>query len=187
MTSFEISAGSTSRWTTFASGAKVESLPVTRSSKRAPSAMSEVGVLDGVVREARAVHAEHAEALRVRLREGALAVERRHHRRAQELAEREDLLVRVGRPHAAAQVDDRARGGADEQRGVLEPRLLADRRVVAGDVHGLRVLELELGVEDVLRDVHQHRPGAAGPRDVEGLLHDARDVARRRSRASCAS
>ena len=40
VTSLEISAGSTSRWTILASGAKVESLPVTRSSKRAPRAMS---------------------------------------------------------------------------------------------------------------------------------------------------
>ncbi len=36
--SLEISAGSMSRWTTVAPGAKAESLPVTRSSKRAPIA-----------------------------------------------------------------------------------------------------------------------------------------------------
>ncbi len=40
VTSLEISAGSMSRWTILASGAKAESLPVTRSSKRAPSATS---------------------------------------------------------------------------------------------------------------------------------------------------
>ena len=39
VTSLLISAGSTSMWTILASGAKADSLPVTRSSKRAPSAM----------------------------------------------------------------------------------------------------------------------------------------------------
>ena len=38
--SFPISAASTSRWTTVAPGANAESLPVTRSSKRAPTATS---------------------------------------------------------------------------------------------------------------------------------------------------
>ena len=37
-TFFEISAGSTSMWMNFARGANSESLPVTRSSKRAPIA-----------------------------------------------------------------------------------------------------------------------------------------------------
>ena len=101
-----------------------------------------------------------------------------HHRRADELGELEDLLVRVRDADAAAEVDDRARRAADEQRGVLEARLLADRRVVAGDVDRLRVaVPLDLGVEDVLRDVDEHRAGAAGPRDVERLLHHARDLA----------
>ena len=43
-------------------GAYVSSLPVTRSSKRMPSAIEQIGLLDGVVDPRLAVHAHHAEA-----------------------------------------------------------------------------------------------------------------------------
>jgi len=143
-----------------------------------PERDDEVRVLDRVVGVARAVHAEHAEARRVRLGEGALPVQRRHHRRADELAELEHLGERVAGPHATAEVDDRARGGADERGRLGEPRLLLQLRHVPGDVNQVRVLEVEAHVEHVLRNVDVHRARTAGPRQVEGLLHHARDVLR---------
>ena len=70
-TFFEISAGSMSMWMNFARGANSDSLPVIRSSKRAPIAHDQVGLVHRVVGGARAVHAEHPEPLVVRRREGA--------------------------------------------------------------------------------------------------------------------
>ena len=59
-TFLEISAGSTSMWMNFARGANSDSLPVMRSSKRAPIGDDQVRLVHRVVRGARAVHAEHA-------------------------------------------------------------------------------------------------------------------------------
>ena len=61
-TFLEISAGSMSMWMNFARGANSESLPVIRSSKRAPIGDDQVGLVHRVVGGPRAVHAEHARA-----------------------------------------------------------------------------------------------------------------------------
>ena len=64
-----ISAGSMSMWITFAPGANASSLPVTRSSKRAPHGDQQVGPVHRPVRGLRAVHAGQADAERVRVGE----------------------------------------------------------------------------------------------------------------------
>ena len=75
--SFPISAASTSRWTTVAPGANAESLPVTRSSKRAPTATSRSHLFIAQFDHFGAVHAGPAEVQLVRLRERALRHQRR--------------------------------------------------------------------------------------------------------------
>ena len=75
-TFFEISAGSMSTWMIVASGAKLSSLPVTRSSNRTPTAEDQVAVGDGVVGVHRPVHAQHAERELVVLGEGTDARQR---------------------------------------------------------------------------------------------------------------
>ena len=68
-------------------------LPVTRSSKRAPSATMQVGLLQREHRGHRAVHAGHAEVLRVRVGERAARHQRRDDRSAGRLGELEQLLA----------------------------------------------------------------------------------------------
>ena len=77
-----IDEGSISMWIFFEPGEKASSRPVTRSSKRAPTADHHVAVVHGVVGLEGAVHAEHAEPLRVGGRKGAQAHQGRGHRRA---------------------------------------------------------------------------------------------------------
>ena len=83
----EISAGSMSAWTIVASGAKLDSLPVTRSSNRAPRRDDQVGLLQRGDRGDRAVHAGHAQVLRVAVGERAAGHQRGHDRDAGELGE----------------------------------------------------------------------------------------------------
>jgi hypothetical protein len=90
------------------------------------------------------------------------------------------LLACAGLQDAVAGEDDRALGGADELDGFR--MLLSIRRE-----HGVRAVGFRLGgfeVEGrggllrVLGDVDQHRPGAAGLCDLEGLANGRRDVFR---------
>ena len=55
-------------------------------------------------------------------------------------------------------------GGAANHAGVA-----FGRGLVAAEVDLLRPIELGLFLEDVLRDVDEHRAGAAGAADVGGL------------------
>ncbi len=55
-------------------------------------------------------------------------------------------------------------------------RVALGRRLVAAQVHRLRVLELADLLLDVARDIDQHGAGAAGRGDVEGLAHRLGDV-----------
>ena len=74
----------------------VDSLPVTRSSKRAPSAMSRSDFCSAVDGRDRAVHARHAEVLRVAVGERAARHQRRDDRDAGELGQRAQLGRRRG-------------------------------------------------------------------------------------------
>ena len=74
-----ISAGSMSAWITFASGANESSLPVTRSSNRAPRQMSRSDSLQRADRGDRAVHAGHAEVQLVRVGQRAAGHQRGDH------------------------------------------------------------------------------------------------------------
>ena len=65
-----------STWMIFASGANVETLPVMRSSKRAPSVISRSALLQRGDRRRVAVHAGHAEAQRMVVGERAAGHQR---------------------------------------------------------------------------------------------------------------
>ena len=94
--------------TTFAFGANSAALPVTRSSKRAPSGDEQVGLLQREHGGDRAVHARHAEVLLVRVGERAAGHERGHDGRVGRLGELEQLVRRVRADDAAAHVEHRA-------------------------------------------------------------------------------
>jgi hypothetical protein len=122
------------------------------------------------------VHPQHAEPLLARGRVGAEAHQRRGDRKARGLHQFAQELAGLGPgiDHAAAGVEDRALGGFHR----LDQRL--DRggvalhaRLVVVDP-GLGFFRVAAGGElHVLRDVDQHRPGAAMGGDVERLVDRA--------------
>ena len=90
----------------------------------------------------------------------------------------QQLVPGVGQPHAAAGADEGLLGPGDGLHHPLDLKVVAlDARLIAPDVHRLRVLELFQGLLlHVDGDVDEHRAGAAGGGDVEGLLHHPGDV-----------
>ena len=124
-----------------------------------------------------AVHAGHAEVLRVAVRERAAGHQRGDDRHPGELREHPQLAGRAGADRAAADVQHRATGLEDQ------PGRLADLlgvRLGHGPVAG----QVQLGgpperrhrLQRGLRDVDEDRSGAPGGGDVERLRHRARDV-----------
>ena len=105
-----ISAGSMSAWITLAPGANESRLPVTRSSKRAPRLMIRSLFCRARDRGHGAVHAGHAEVLRVAVGEGAARHQRGDDRDAGELGEHAQLLAGAGR--GSRRRRRRAPGGA---------------------------------------------------------------------------
>ena len=141
----------------------------------------QVGLLQRRHRGGVAVHAGHAEAQRVVVREGAAGHERGDD---VDLGQLGQLAQRVGGPglqDAAADVEHRPLGGQDQagrladHAGVaLDVRPVAGQRVGHGDIAG--PVPLHRLLEHVLGDVDQHRARAAGRGDVEGLADGQRQV-----------
>ncbi len=173
--SLPISAASMSKWTTRAWGANFASLPVARSSKRAPSTISRSHCLHGLVGGARAVHAQHAEIARpsvgneprpCRVETAGMPVA---------FGEGAHVVDGVGYAHAAADVEQRTLRRADGGFSAAQLRRVQyARRLVWGGARELaRATAADL---DVLGQVDQHRAGAARGGDVEGFIDHGRDV-----------
>ena len=180
-TFFEISAGSTSMWMNFARGANSDSLPVMRSSKRAPIAHDQVGLVHRVVRGARAVHAEHAEPLLVVGREGAEAHQRAGDREAVRRARARGAPWRASALIDAAAAR-RSPAGA-RWRAPSRPGGSAWRcpRWWAGSPAGARSSTGSYGMSARERSCGMSTstgPGRPGARDVERLVDRLRDLAR---------
>ena len=123
------------------------------------------------------MHAGPAEVELVRLRERALAHQRRHDRQSPDLGEVEQLGARIGVERAAADVEHRLLGRRERRGGSLDlARMPALRRLPAGQVDLVRVLEVERRLLDVARDVDEHGPAAPGAGDVEGGLDHVRKL-----------
>ena len=158
-----ISAGSTSAWMTLASGAKrrqVAGHPVVEAGAERDQ---QIGLLQRRHGRDRAVHAGHAEVLRVAVGERAARHQRGHDRDAGELGEREQFLGGVGLEHAAADVQHRPLGRRDQLGGLAH--LLGVRAQVgpvAREVELLGPGEGGLGLQDVLGQVDEHRAGTSG-------------------------
>ena len=166
-----ISAGSPSIWMIRARGAKVSTLPVARSSKRAPTQISRSHSSIAVLAARRAVHAEHAEEARRVGRQAAQALQGRDRGDAGARREGAQRPLGAGDGDAAAEIEDR------------RPRRL-DQRVGARDRGGVGLGQIEdrqatrprPGAVDrpghVLGQVDQHRPRPARPGQREGLGED---------------
>ena len=124
-----------------------------------------------------AVHAGHAQVLRVAVGERTAGHQRGDHRDTGQLGQVEQLLGGLAADHAAADVEHRlARLG--DQLGRLTD-LAAVRlgvRLVSGQLELRRPRERALALQHVLGDVDQHRPRPSAGGDVECLGDDARDV-----------
>ena len=143
----------------------------------------QVAVLDRVVRERRAVHAEHAQRQVAGGVHRADAHQRRHHRNLETLGEFAQLGRRVAVDHPAADVEQWPLGVAEQGEEALrlgrrdggllqlvEPLAVAGQRQRAGAVeHRLRQLH-------VARDVDHHRTGTAAARQLEGAAHGRLDL-----------
>ena len=157
-------------WAILAPWAKSAMRPVTRS----------VGLLDGVVRGHRAVHAHHPQRQGRGLGEGAQAHEGGADGDVVGLGDGAQERAGAGDDGAAADVEHGAMGLVD---GVGQAGDLRGRRLDGGVVGPHRdVLHVGLqgdGLLDVLRDVDEDGAGLAGGGDEEGLGDDARDLVHR--------
>ena len=131
-----------------------------------------------------AVHARHTEAEFVAIGERTPGHQRRDHRDLEQLRELQQRFGGTGLEHATADVEHGPLGLSDQSGRFFDERRIAlHHRVVPGQFHRNRV-RLVPGhrraridrVDDVLRDVDEHRARAAGRGDVERLVDDPRDV-----------
>jgi hypothetical protein len=137
----------------------------------------EIGLLQRQHGRDRAVHAGHADVLRVRVGEGAARHQRGHHGRARELGQRQQLGRRTAADDAAADVQHGLLGLGDQRgRGLdlLAVRLghgTVARQVVLGRPH-----ERGRGLLGVLGDVHENGTGTTRAGDLERRGDRAGDV-----------
>ena len=186
------SAGSMSTWMILASGAKLSTRPVMRSSKRAPRAISRslrcsVGDRRGV-----AVHARHAEAQRVVVGERAARHQRGDDVDVGQLGELAHLLGGAGLEDAAADVEHRALGLQDQPGRLLDhPRVALGRSAGSpgsdamtsssvGQYHSIAFCSTSLGTST------STGPGPPGRGEVERLADRQREVLGASSPARCA-
>ena len=150
----------------------------------------QIAALHGDVRRVRAVHAQHAQHARVVRRNGAQPHQRGDHRRIHQIGEGRQLPLRAGENHAAAAVNQRLLRLGNQPGRLLQPgrglHLVAFQRLALQTKLHRRVLHGELGNQclaggrlilrlgdlHILRDVDQHRAGAAARSDEKRLADD---------------
>ena len=147
----------------------------------------EVAVVDRVVGEGRAVHAQHAHRQRIGGVHGADAHERGDHRNVESLGELAQLLRCIAIDHAATGVDQRPLRFAQHLEEMIGLGAVDDvgsqgLEALAVARHGQRARALELArpVLHVLRNIDDHRTGATGARDLEGGAHGGFELVRDR-------
>ena len=131
-----------------------------------------------------AVHAGHAEAELVAIRERTPGHQGGDDRDLQQFGEFEQRFGGPGLEHTTADIEHRPLGLGDQGSGFFdEGRVALHDGPVAGQLHrdGIRVVpghrRLRVGrVDDVFRNIDQHGAGAARGRNVERLVDDPRDV-----------
>ena len=136
-----------------------------------------VAVLHRHVGFVRAVHAQHADELRI-----GCGIPPQSHQRigageAQRMNQLQEFRRRVAEHDAAAGIDHRPLGFQQQLQGLPDLAAVSlDHRVVRAHRHRLRIEEVGLRGLHVLGDIHQNRAGTAGRGEVERLLHRDREV-----------
>jgi hypothetical protein len=119
----------------------------------------------------------HAHVLRVPVGEGAPGHQRGDHRNAGQLGQLAELGGGSRLDHAAADVEHRAAGLADQPGGLAHlAGVRPGHRVVAGQLERDWPGEVGHGLHGVLGHVHQHRARSPGRGHVEGLADGPGDV-----------
>ena len=140
-----------------------------------------VAAVHGQVGLVSAVHAQHAEELRVAGREGAQPHQRVGAGKsggADEAGERRGG-GRPGVDHATAGIDHRAFRRFQHRHGAADQGAVRLGLRAVGAVRGFRRRGVRGAADqDVLGQVDHHRPGPAAARHVERLMHHAGEVAR---------
>src|SRR5690606_22668649 len=140
-----------------------------------------VCMVHGDVGGVAAMHAQHAEELAIGTRKATQTHQGIGDRDTQLLAQLCELLRSAAHDHATTGVDDRATGFDQQVQRLADlTGVAADRRVIGAQLDLLRVAVFELlgRVGHVLRDIDDHRTGATGLSEIEGLLDDFGDLAR---------
>ncbi|CAH2600075.1 protein of unknown function [Rhodovastum atsumiense] len=141
----------------------------------------DIAAMHGEVGFIGAVHAQHAQELRIGGREGAESHQRAGAGEAGLAHELRQRLggARAGIDHAAAGVDHRPLGCLQHRHGAGDLGLVRLGLRPVGAVRRLgRALVRGLADQDVLRQVDHHRAGPAAAGDVERLVDGAGEVAR---------
>ena len=150
-----------------------------------PQGDQQIGLLDGEAGIGHAVHTRHSDAQDVIVGERANAQQGRDDRNLRLLGQLAKLGVRPGEDDAVAGEDNRLLGLVYQLDGLLDLAVVSLQvRLVAGKVYfqGLVVLvervvrELDLLDLHVLGHVDDNRTRPAGAGDVEGFLHNLRDL-----------
>ena len=140
----------------------------------------EIRVVHALVRFEGAVHAEHADELRMGAGEGAQPHERGGHRQVQQLRQLGHQVIRIGIDGAATHVHDRAARLGQQLGSPLDLALVSGLgRIVGAQGNGLGILigELLFRILHVFGQIHHHGPRAATGGNVIGLLDGLGNVA----------
>ena len=139
----------------------------------------QIATLDRAGRGDGAVHTEHAEHLRIGIRDDAACGKRGDDWCARQIGEFLDLLAGVGADRAATYIQHRAVGLREQLRGIRQHMAMRlGGGVVAGKNHSLRPGVIHLAVLRGLRQIDDHRAGAAGTGDVVGFGEHTRNILR---------
>ena len=142
-------------------------------------ANDQVGVLHGEVGLDGAVHAHHAERLRVLLGKDTQPKEGRSDGNAAGFSQAHELIGGAGHGHAVARDQDRPLGRVQHRRGLAESEV--SRGIELGFEFGWgevgeRLTELDHGQLNVLREIDQDRAGTAFGGQAKRLGKHGRDV-----------
>ena len=139
----------------------------------------DVTAMHGHVGFVGAVHAQHAEELRIAAGKGAEAHQRGGAGEAGAMHEAREQRggVRPGVDDAAAHVNDRPARPTQSRHGARDGgRVRLGHRAVAAVRAGSGRAVGRGADQHVLGQIDHHRPGPAAARDGEGLVHDARQI-----------
>ena len=137
-----------------------------------------IAVLHGVIGFHRAVHAQHAQVLAVAGRVCTQAHQGVRDRVAQHVHQGAQLGRGIAQEHAATGVNVGSFGRQEQLERLADLTAMAlAHRVVGAHLDAARITGVgHLLKGHVLGDVHQHRPGTAAARDVEGFFQGFRQI-----------